>query len=114
MVEQIYNLDGIFGSLSDPTRRDILKRVSECDMSISKIARHYEFSFAGVAKHLDVLQHAGLVRKTRHGKEQMVTIDPVALAAANDYLKNYKQLWERRLDSLDKYLDSINKKGKKL
>jgi DNA-binding transcriptional ArsR family regulator len=108
MVEQVYSLDSIFGSLSDPTRRDILSRISKRDMSIGSIAKHYKFSFAGVAKHLEVLERSGLVNKTRRGKEQIITIDPVGLATANDYLKNYKKLWENRLDSLDMYLKSIN------
>jgi DNA-binding transcriptional ArsR family regulator len=108
MVEQVYSLDGIFGALSNPTRRDILKRISKSDMSIGAIAKHYKFSFAGVAKHLDVLEYAGLVRKTKQGKEQMVTIDPEALTAANDYLEIYQQFWEQRLHSLDKYLKSAN------
>jgi DNA-binding transcriptional ArsR family regulator len=113
MVEQVYSLDSIFGSLSDPTRRDILKRVSEHAMSIGAIAQHYAISFAGVAKHLDVLERAGLVRKSRQGKEQIVTIDPRALAVADDYLDMYRQLWEQRLDSLDMYLQANNtKEGK--
>lgn len=108
MVEQAYSLDAVFGSLSDPTRRDILKRISKRSMSVSAIARHYKFSLAGVAKHLEVLERAGLVSKVRQGKEQIVTIDPAALAAANNYLENYKKLWEQRLDSLDHYLKSLN------
>lgn len=112
MVEQVYNLDSIFGSLSDPTRRDILTRVSGQSMSVGEVAKHYAISFAGVAKHIDVLARAGLVHKTRTGKEQIVTIDPKALAAANYYLENYKQIWEERLDSLDTYLQATNKKGK--
>jgi len=103
-------LDSIFGSLSDPTRRDILRRVSRRGMSVGKIASHYELSLAGVAKHLDVLARAGLVRKTRNGKEHIVTIAPDALAEANGYLEKYRQLWEHRLDTLDRYLQSINKR----
>ena len=111
MVEQVYNLDGIFGSLSDPTRRDILKRVGKHSMSIGDIARNYKISFAGIAKHLNVLEKSGLVFKTRQGKEQIVTIDPKALLVVNDYLKKYERLWEDRLDNLDKHLKSINKEG---
>jgi hypothetical protein len=48
------------------------------------------------------------VFKTRQGKEQIVTIDPKALVAANNYLETYRQLFEDRLDNLDKYLKSIN------
>jgi DNA-binding transcriptional ArsR family regulator len=111
MVEQEYKLDALFRSLSDPTRRDILKRVSKRSMNVGSIARFYKFSLAGVAKHLDILEHAGLVSKTRLGKEQIVTIEPLAFAVVSDYLEGYKQLWEQRLDSLDVYLKSINKKG---
>jgi DNA-binding transcriptional ArsR family regulator len=110
MVEQVFDLDVIFASLSDPTRRDIIRRISLNGMSIGAIARNYQISFAGVAKHLDVLERAGLIRKTRKGKEQIVTIDPTGLAAANGYLEPYRQLWEQRLDSLDAFLQATNQK----
>ncbi|MEI9913926.1 MAG: metalloregulator ArsR/SmtB family transcription factor [Candidatus Saccharibacteria bacterium] len=109
MVERTYTLDTVFGSLSDPTRRDILQRISDKGMSIGAIAKHYKFSFAGIAKHLDVLEKAGLIIKTKQGKEQIVTIDPKALAAANEYLETYQKLWEQRLDSLDSYIKSVSK-----
>jgi DNA-binding transcriptional ArsR family regulator len=111
MVEQSLQLNDIFGSLSDPTRRDILQRVAMGGMSIGAIAEHYDISFAAIAKHLKVLENAGLVRKTRHGKEQIVTIEPFALAGATDYLEAYRKLWEQRLDSLDTFLNEQTKKG---
>jgi DNA-binding transcriptional ArsR family regulator len=115
MVEPSNKLDSVFGSLSDPTRRDILKRVSKKSMNVGEIAKHYDLSFAAVAKHLDVLHRAKLINKNRRGKEQIVSISPNTLATANKYLESYKQIWEKRLDSLDAYLQSINKnkKGKK-
>src|SRR5690242_1847410 len=111
MVECILQLDNIFGSLSDPTRRDILRRVSARSMSVGEIANNYDISFAGVAKHLSVLEHAGLVRKTRRGKEQIVAIDSKTLAAASDYFDTYRRLWEQRLDSLDAYLQAQDNKS---
>jgi DNA-binding transcriptional ArsR family regulator len=115
MVEQRNELNSVFGSLSDPTRRDILKRVSKQSLSVSEIAIHYQLTFAAVAKHLDVLHRAKLISKTKRGKEQIVSISPSTLATASKYLEIYKQLWENRLDSLDTYLQSIDKnaKGKK-
>ncbi len=76
---------------------------------------HYTLTFAAVAKHLDVLHRAKLINKHRRGKEQIVSISPHTLAAASKYLETYKQQWENRLDSLDKYLKSTHKntKGKK-
>ncbi len=115
MVEQVkqrnsQQLDALFSSLGDPTRRDILARIAKRSMSIGKIATHYDLTFSAVAKHLKVLEQAGLVSKTRRGKEQLVTLSPPALEQANAYLEKYRELWEHRLDSLDRYVKSINKK----
>ena len=109
MVELDERLDGVFRSLGDSTRRDILRRISRESLSVGEIARHYRLTFAAVAKHLEVLEKAGLVRKTRRGKQQFVSISLRSLAAASHYLENYQQLWESRLDSLEKYLKAINK-----
>lgn len=111
MVEQAYNLDAIFGSLSDPTRRDILQRINKKSMSVSSIAKHYKLSFAGIAKHLTVLQKAGLIHKDRQGKEQIVMIEPEAFARVEDFLNDYKELWENRLDSLGQLLTTTKDKG---
>lgn len=109
MVEQVYNLDAVFSSLSDPTRRDILGRLSNGSLSVGEIAKHYDMTFAAISKHLKVMERAKLVIKKRRGKEQIVHISPRALASADEYLEFYKRLWEQRLDSLDIYLESINK-----
>ncbi len=107
MVERIPPLDAVFGSLSDPTRRDILKRLSRRSMSVGELAAHYPLTFAAVAKHITVLERARLVTKARHGKEQIATLSPRALAAADAYLERFRRLWEDRLDSLGSYLKSI-------
>ena len=112
MVEREEQLDYVFGSLSDSTRRDILKQVSKKNLSIGQIATHYHLTFAAVAKHLEVLHRANLIKKSRRGKEQIVSISPEMIVTASKYLENYAELWENRLNSLDKYLNSINKKSR--
>lgn len=104
MVEYALKLDFIFGSLADPTRRDILRRVAKKQLSVKELARAYEISFAGVSKHLMVLQKAGLVIKQRQGKEQLVRVNPAALKSADDYLCRYRELWEERFSRLDEVL----------
>lgn len=104
MVERIDKLDSIFGSLSNPIRRDILKKVSKKSLSVSDIAVNYQLTFAAVAKHVDVLHRAKLISKSRQGKEQIISISPYTLAAASDYFETYKQLWKDRLDKLNAYL----------
>ena len=104
MVEYALSLDSTFSSLSDRTRRDILRRVSGREMSVGEIARPYDLTFAAVSKHLKVLEKAKLITKRRRGTEQMVQLSPTALADAAEYLQWYRQFMEARLDSLENYL----------
>lgn len=104
MVEYTINLDLVFGSLSDPTRRDILRRVSQKELSISDIARPYDLTLAAISKHLKILEKARLVIKRREGKQQFVQASPAALKNASDYLEYYRQLWEESFDALEDLL----------
>jgi len=99
------SLDLVFNSLSNTTRRDILKRVARKELSIGEIARQYDLTFAAVSKHLMVLEKANLICKQRKGKEQMVSLTPGGLADAAVYLRFYRQFWEESLDSLGKFLE---------
>ncbi|MFT4148203.1 MAG: metalloregulator ArsR/SmtB family transcription factor [Micrococcaceae bacterium] len=113
MVESI-DLDAVFKSLSDPTRRDILKRLCEKNRTVGELAQNYRFSFAGVAKHIDVLEKAQLVSKSQHGKSQLVSLEAKTLEEANNFLELFEKHWEERIDSLGEYLKSTyQKEGKK-
>ncbi len=110
MVELTLNplsLDAIFQSLADPTRRDILRRVSKKEMSIGDIAKPYSMTFAAISKHLNVLEKARLIIKKRKGKEQIVQLSPAAFKDATAYLQQYEKMWNNRLDSLEKYLSTF-------
>lgn len=104
MVEYTVHLDSIFHSLADPIRRDILRRVAIADMSISELAEKYTISFAAVSKHLKVLEKAKLVIKKKEGKKQIVTLSPTALKSADEYLEQYRLLWQSRHDKLEQLL----------
>jgi len=104
MVERNAYLDGLFGSLADPIRRDILGRLITAQYTISQLAENYEISFAAVAKHLNVLKKAKLITKQRRGKEQVVSIEPHALEDASRYLQQYETLWNHRFNALDEVL----------
>lgn len=104
MVEQNVYLDGLFGSLADPIRRDILRRLINAQQTVGQIAAEYEISFAAVAKHINVLEKAKLVRKQRRGKEQVVSIEPAAIADARRHLAEYEAMINRRYDALDEVL----------
>ncbi|HEX7963051.1 MAG TPA: metalloregulator ArsR/SmtB family transcription factor [Candidatus Saccharimonadales bacterium] len=104
MVERDAYLDGLFGSLADPIRRDMLQRLISAQYTVSQLAQKYAISFAAVARHLSVLERAKLVVKQRRGKEQVVSIAPGALRDASTYLAQYEALWNARFDALDKIL----------
>ena len=73
-------IDRVFHALADATRRDLLRRAADGELSVSRLADGYDMSFAAVQKHVAVLGRAGLVTKARHGREQLVRTDPVAVA----------------------------------
>lgn len=104
MVEYDFSLDYVFGSLADPTRRDILKRVSNNELSVSEIALPYELSLAAVSKHLKILERAKLIVKRRKGKQLFVQLSPAALKEAEEYLEFYKDMLINRFDGLGNYL----------
>lgn len=105
MIERNARLDSIFGSLADTTRRDILRRVAGRELSVGEIAASYDVSFAAISKHLIVLEHARLVTKRREGKLQIVSLSPAALTDAAKHIDRYRDIWESRLDRLEKYLE---------
>lgn len=104
MVECEAQLDRIFACLSDPIRRDMLRRLVSGSAHIGQLAQNYAISFAAVAKHLQVLELAQLISKQRQGKQVIVRIAPPALKAASDYLAQYEALWNQRFDNLEKLL----------
>lgn len=104
MVEQSTRLNLIFGSLADPTRRDILRRAAKKELSITELAEPYQLTFAAISKHLKVLEHAKLIKKERRGKQQFVRLSPAAFNNASKYLKQYEKLWNDRFDRLERYL----------
>lgn len=99
MVEYTDSLDAIFQSLADATRRDILRRLSTSEQTVSQLATPYAMSLAAVAKHIDVLEQAGLVTKRRHGKARVVSIAPEAIKTAETHLSQYQQLWSAPVET---------------
>ena len=89
--------DALFHALADPTRRDILAVVLQEAHSVSGLARRYPISFAA-------LERAGLVSKTRHGREQRVRGDVATLRSAHRLLDDLEALWRGRIDRIEQLL----------
>ena len=107
------NLDATFSALADPTRRAILARLAVGETSVMELAKPFAMSLPAVSKHLKVLERAGLIARGREAQWRPCRIEPGALKGVDDWLENYRRLWEERLDRLDVYLQELQVKEKK-
>lgn len=94
----------IFHALADPTRRQILERLSEGPLPVGELARPYRMSPAAVSKHLKVLEAAGLVRHERHAQWRPRWFDAAPLQPAAEWLEAYRAFWANSFDSLAEHL----------
>ena len=93
-------LDRLFQAFADSTRRDIVRRVTVGEYSVSGLAALYAMSFAAVQKHVAVLERASLVTKEKRGREQIVHGNPEALGRAARLLDAYGDIWRQRADRI--------------
>src|SRR5471032_2701274 len=118
MVNHHERLDRTFAALVDPTRRAILERLERKDSaSISELAEPFAIKLPAVMKHLDVLDDAGLVTRSKSGRTVTVRLRPQPMREALAWLGRYERFWSGRLDMLAAYAESkeaeARRKGKK-
>ena len=89
-----------FRALADPTRRDILRLLSQQDMTIADVAGRFDMTRAAVKKHLTVLSDGGLITVTPRGRERINSLDPSGFAPVLGWLEYFDQFWDDRLAAL--------------
>lgn len=97
-------LDDVFHSLSDPTRREMLRRLVDGERTVGQLAEPFEMSLAAASKHVKTLERAGLVRRTVRGRTHRCRLNPAPLAQADAWLRHYERYWSVRLDALESLL----------
>jgi len=102
--KQQERVDRCFHALADATRRDIVTCVLRSEQSVSALARRYPMSFAAVQKHVAVLERADLVKKRRHGREQLVRGNLAAIRVASRALDRLEAEWRDRLERFEEVL----------
>jgi DNA-binding transcriptional ArsR family regulator len=102
-------LSAIFAALADPTRRSILARLSERDVTVNELAQPYDISLPAVSRHLKVLEKAGLISRTKKAQWRSCRLETESLKEVNEWLETYREHWEQRLTHLDTYLQQIQK-----
>src|SRR5438132_2770029 len=94
-------LDVVFHALADPTRRGMLASLALGEKSVGQLGEPFRMSFAGAAKHLKVLEGAGLVARRKAGRKQICTLQAGPLAEAERWLRQWEKFWNVRLDRLE-------------
>jgi DNA-binding transcriptional ArsR family regulator len=104
----------MFQALADPTRRAILARLASGEASVTDLAKPFAISQPAISKHLKVLERAGLISRSREAQYRPCRLEPQALKRVDEWLDEYRRLWEARLDRLEVYLSKLQqpKKGK--
>lgn len=100
MTNQKVKVERVFHALGDPTRRAILEKLSNGPVSVSQLAKPLDITVAAVVQHLQVLEESNLVRTEKLGRVRTCRIDPGGLAVAEQWIKDRRTLWERKLDRL--------------
>jgi len=97
-------VDEVFRALGDPTRRDLVERLSGGPATVSQLASPLDMSLSAVVQHLAVLESCGIVRSEKVGRTRTCRLEPVGLGLAEDWFAGQRALWERRLDRLGEVL----------
>lgn len=104
MVNYQARLDRTFAALVDPTRRAILARLArERAATVSELARPFAIKLPAVMKHLDVLDEARLITRSKSGRTVTVRLRPEPMREATDWLRRYERFWSTSLDRLAAY-----------
>ena len=101
-----------FAALADPTRRAILARLALGEADVSELMKPFVLSQPTISKHLNVLERAGLVVRTRDAQRRPRTLVAVPLRNIAEWLEPFRHFWEQKFASLDDYLKEMQKKEK--
>jgi len=104
--------DASFGALADTTRRGILEQLGRADASITALAKKFRMTLTGMKKHVNVLEHAGLVSTEKIGRVRTCTLGKRGLETEAAWIEQYRQLWAARFDELDNVVEELKQKDK--
>jgi DNA-binding transcriptional ArsR family regulator len=105
-------LDATFAALADPTRRAIIARLASGEASVNELAKPFAMSQPAISKHLKVLEHAGLISRSRDAQRRPCRIEAKRLEEANQWLERYSAFWAASLDRLDALLGELQTEPK--
>ena len=103
------HLSVVFAALADPTRRAILARLADGNATVTELAEPFPISLPAISRHLKVLEHAGLISRSRSGQWRSSTLEAAPLKEATDWMERYRVFWDASFDRLDAHLRRIQR-----
>ena len=105
-------LDHVFGALSDATRRAIVMRLCDGEASVGELAKPFEMALPSLMKHIRVLECSGLVASEKTGRVRTCSLQAEAFATIEVWLAAQREVWEKRLDRLEVYVEKLKREEK--
>ncbi|MCS3843749.1 helix-turn-helix transcriptional regulator [Microbacterium sp. AK031] len=102
----------VFAALADPTRREILSRLSRGSATVGEVAAPFAMSAPAISQHLKVLERAGLVTRTAHAQWRTLSMQTEPLDQASAWVEKHRREWNARLDVLDAHLRTMKTTSK--
>jgi DNA-binding transcriptional ArsR family regulator len=103
------SLSETFAAMGDPTRLAILERLAEGDATVKELAEPFSVSLPAISRHLKVLERAGLITRGRAAQSRPSSLRVEALEQATRWMDARREMWEGRMDRLDRHLQQIQK-----
>ncbi len=97
----------VFAALADPTRREILSRLSQGSATVGEVAEPFAMSAPAISQHLKVLERAGLVTRTAHAQWRTLSMQAEPLDHASAWVEKHRREWNLKLNSLDAHLRTM-------
>jgi DNA-binding transcriptional ArsR family regulator len=102
----------VFQAIADPTRREIIGLIAKQPLNLNSVAERFDMSRQAVSLHIKILEECGLIMLKQQGRERLCEARLEALAEVSAWVEQYKQHFEDKLDSLERYLDKLQKQKK--
>ncbi len=100
-------LSSVFGALADPTRRAILARLIDGDLTVGELSKPFAMTQPAISRHLKVLEGAGLITRSRRATARLSHLEVEPLREATEWLGGYRAFWDERFERLDTLLETL-------
>ena len=101
-------LDATFAALANSTRRSILARLAHGEASVNELAEPFDLTLPAISQHIKVLEHAGLIVRSRRAQYRPCALEPAAFAAIASWADQYRPIWEARFDRMEHHLQGLD------